>query len=71
MVSRAKDTHTTNRVVRVPDADWEEFGKIVGERNRSHVLREFVAWYLRRPKSVLPKRPDASDIAAAKNIAES
>lgn len=74
MVSRAKETHTTNRVVRVPDADWEEFGKLVGERNRSQVLREFVSWYLRRPKATLPKRPDADearDILAARNIAES
>ncbi|MES9522412.1 hypothetical protein [Streptomyces capoamus] len=71
MVSRAKETHTTNRVVRVPDADWEEFGQLVGERNRSQLLREFIAWYLRRPKSTLPKRPDARDVQAARNIAES
>lgn len=57
MVSRAKDTHTTNRVVRVPDADWEELGQLVGERNRAQLIREFIAWYLRRPKAVLPKRP--------------
>lgn len=74
MVSRAKETHTTNRVVRVPDADWEEFGKLVGERNRSQVLRDFVAWYLHRPKATMPKRPDAQtvrDVQAARNIAES
>lgn len=58
MVSRAKDTHTTNRVVRVPDDDWQAFGEAVGERERSRVLREFIAWYLRRPKAALPKRPD-------------
>ena len=60
MVSRAKDTHTTNRVFRVPDQDWEDFGALVGERNRAHLLREFIAWYLRRPKAVLPKRPAES-----------
>lgn len=73
MVSRAKETHTTNRVVRIPDADWEELGQLVGERNRAHLIREFIGWYLRRPKVVLPKRPDAHearDIAAAKNIAD-
>ena len=73
MVSRAKDTHTTNRVFRVPDQDWEDFGALVGERNRAHLLREFIAWYLRRPKVVLPKRPDAyeqRDIAAAKNLTD-
>jgi hypothetical protein len=74
MVSRAKDTHTTNRVIRVPDEDWEALGVVVGERNRAHLLREFIAWYLRRPKAVLPKRPDPQhvrDIAAARNVAES
>lgn len=57
MVSREKDTHTTNRVIRVPDDDWSDFGKAVGDRNRAAVLREFIAWYLRRPKAALPKRP--------------
>lgn len=73
MVSRAKETHTTNRVVRIPDADWEELGQLVGERNRSHLIREFIAWYLRRPKVVLPKRPDADarDVNAARTIADS
>lgn len=74
MVSRAKDTHTTNRVVRIPDADWEELGQLVGERNRAHLIREFIAWYLRRPQAVLRRRPTPEslrDMRAAKNIAES
>jgi hypothetical protein len=74
MVSRAKDTHTTNRVIRVPDTDWEDLGSVVGERHRAQLLREFIAWYLRRPKSALPKRPSEQDIAdlrAAKNLTES
>jgi hypothetical protein len=74
MVSRAKDTHTTNRVIRVPDADWEDLGSVVGERHRAQLLREFIAWYLRRPKAALPKRPSEQDIAdlrAAKNLTES
>jgi hypothetical protein len=74
MVSRAKDTHTTNRVFRVPDDDWETLGLVVGERHRAQLLREFIAWYLRRPKSPLPERPTAqaiNDLTAARNIAES
>ncbi|MFF7991745.1 hypothetical protein ACFZDG_18370 [Kitasatospora xanthocidica] len=59
MVSRAKDTHTTNRVVRIPDADWDDLGKRAGERNRAHVLRALLAWYLRRPGAELPERPPA------------
>lgn len=74
MVSRAKDTHTTNRVIRVSDADWEALGLVVGKRNRAQVLREFIEWYLRRPKASLPTRPDPGqmrDINAARTIAES
>jgi hypothetical protein len=55
MVSRAKDTHTTNRVVRVPDEDWADLGERAG--NRAQVLRELIAWYLRRPGAELPERP--------------
>ncbi|GAA2985127.1 hypothetical protein Sfulv_18290 [Streptomyces fulvorobeus] len=58
MVSRAKDSHTTNRVIRVPDDDWDELGKKVGARNRAHTLRAFIAWYLRRPGAELPSRPE-------------
>ena len=57
MVSRAKDTHTTNRVVRVPDADWDDLGARAGARNRAQVIRDLVAWYLRRPGAKLPERP--------------
>ena len=63
MVSREKDTHTTNRVFRVSDEDWEAFGRIAGERNRAQVLRDFIAWYVRRPKAHRPTRPD--DAAAS------
>jgi hypothetical protein len=59
MVSRAKDTHTTNRVVRIPDGDWDDLGVRAGLRNRAAVLRALVAWYLRRPGAELPERPPA------------
>jgi hypothetical protein len=58
MASRAKDSHTTNRVVRVPDADWAELGE-VAEAGRAEVIRQFIAWYLRRPGAKLPVRPPA------------
>jgi hypothetical protein len=64
MVSRAKETHTTNRVIRVPDTDWEDLGTVVGERHRAQLLREFIAWYLRRPKSPMPVRPPVEVIQA-------
>lgn len=70
-MAAARETHTTARPVRIPDEDWTDFGTVVGDRERSRLIREFVAWYLRRPKAALPARPDARDIAAALNIAES
>jgi hypothetical protein len=57
MVSRAKNTHTTNRVVRFSDEDWTDLGIRAGLRNRAAVLRALVAWYLRRPGAELPERP--------------
>ena len=56
MVSRAKDTHTTNRVVRMDDADWSDLGVAAGVRHRAQVIRELVRWYLRRPGAKLPER---------------
>jgi hypothetical protein len=57
MVSRAKDTHTPNRVIRVEDEDWEEFGDAVGVRQRAEAIRNFIRWYLHRPGAHAPKRP--------------
>lgn len=41
------------------DADqWKAFGEAVpDDSDRSAVLREFVAWYLRRSGAKLPQRP--------------
>lgn len=68
-----KETHTRARPVRIPPEDWAAFGALVGDRERSRLIREFIAWYLRRPKASLPKRPteeEVRDIRAARNIAE-
>lgn len=59
MVSRAKDSHTTNRVVRIGDEDWDDLGERAGGRNRAEVIRALIAWYLRRPGAQLPARPPA------------
>ncbi|MFI8191431.1 hypothetical protein ACIF8T_21850 [Streptomyces sp. NPDC085946] len=58
----AKETHTTARPVRIPKEDWDDFGALVGDRERSRLIREFIAWYLRRPKATLPKRPDPASL---------
>lgn len=57
-----KETHTRARPIRIPPEDWKDFGVLVGDRERSQLIREFVAWYLRRPKAALPKRPTEEEI---------
>lgn len=49
--------HTPHRPIRVDDELWADFGRLVGERNRAKVIREFIAWYVRRHGARLPKRP--------------
>lgn len=53
------ENHTPMRPVRIDDGLWKAFGEAVGERNRSRVLREFIAWYCRVPGAKLPQRPPA------------
>ncbi|MGI5162750.1 hypothetical protein ACQEU3_47090 [Spirillospora sp. CA-253888] len=48
---------TPRQTIRIDSGLWDEFGDLVGGRNRSRVIREFIAWYVRRPKATLPKRP--------------
>lgn len=56
VVSRAKETHTPNRVVRLGD-EWEELAEVAGKHKRAEVIRQLVRWYLRRPGAKLPERP--------------
>lgn len=56
MVSRAKDTHTTNRVIRMGD-EWEELAAVVGPRQRAALIRDLIRWWLRKPGAKLPPRP--------------
>jgi hypothetical protein len=57
MVSRAKDTHTTNRVVRIDDEDWAAYELACKDKGltrsadlRMHIKRE-VAAYRKRQKA--------------------
>lgn len=59
MVSRTKDTHTTNRVVRLGN-EWDELATAAGKRKRAAVIRQLVQWYLRYPGVKLPERPPQS-----------
>lgn len=56
VVSRTRDTHTTNRVVRL-GAEWDELAEVAGMRRRAAVIRQLVQWYLRYPGVKLPDRP--------------
>ena len=56
VVSRTKDTHTTNRVVRL-GTEWDELAETTGKRGRAAVIRQLVQWYLRYPGVKLPERP--------------
>jgi hypothetical protein len=54
------DRHTTpRRVISAGDELWDPFGEVVGARNRSAILRQFMAWFLRLPGARLPERPPA------------
>ncbi|RCG27200.1 hypothetical protein DQ384_26130 [Sphaerisporangium album] len=53
-----KDTHTRHRPIRVDTELWEAFGRLVGVRNRSAMIRDFIRWYIGIPGAELPKRPE-------------
>jgi hypothetical protein len=56
MISRAKDTHTPNRVIRL-GAEWDELAEVAGKHKRASVIKQLVQWYLRYPGAKLPERP--------------
>jgi hypothetical protein len=59
----AKATHTPPRQIRIPDDEWLPFDdatKAAG-KTRAEVVRELIRWYMRRPGTKQPDRPDASD----------
>jgi predicted DNA-binding protein len=43
----------------VPDELWDRFGELTAQAgtDRSAVLRELIAWYVRHPSGKLPNRP--------------
>ena len=47
---------TARQTVRVDEDLWARFGA-VADPDRSAVLREFIAWYVREPGAKLPARP--------------
>jgi hypothetical protein len=61
MVSRAKDTHMTNRVFRSEDDLWEDYEKACAAEGvsrsddlRAHLRRKVRAWKRRQAKAAAP-----------------
>lgn len=67
MVSRAKDSHTTNRVVRIDDDDWAAYDEACKYKGltRSADLRMHIK------REIASHRKRMRDEAAATNIAKS
>ncbi len=56
-IGDVKETHTKHRPIRVEDELWAAFGRLVGVRNRTAVIRDFIRWYVRERGAKLPRRP--------------
>lgn len=48
---------------RVAQDDWDDLKSVVGSRRRGQVVRDLIAWYLRRPGAPLPDRPSREQMA--------
>jgi hypothetical protein len=59
-IDLVKDTHTKHRPIRVDGELWEAFGALVGDRNRSAVIRDFIRWFVGARGARLPRRPQKS-----------
>jgi hypothetical protein len=53
---------TQHRSVRINDQDWKDLAAHAPKGDRSAVIKELVAWYLRRSGAKLPPRPDPRQV---------
>ncbi|WP_159043132.1 MULTISPECIES: hypothetical protein [unclassified Streptomyces] len=61
----ANQPKTQHRSVRIGDAEWADLKSRAPGGDRAAVIKELVAWYLRRPGAELPERPPAPGPADA------
>lgn len=61
MAEQDTDNHTPHRPIRVDQDLWDEFGALVGDRNRARMVRDYIRWYVGRPGVAAPKRPTKSE----------
>lgn len=57
-----EDRHVQpRRLITMGEDLWGPLGSLVGPTKRSQVIRELVAWYVRKPGAKLPERPPRQD----------
>lgn len=55
---RPKTGESKIQHIRIPDEDWQAFNSATGGKGAA-IVRAFIAWYLRKRGSAMPRRPDA------------
>lgn len=50
---------TQHRSVRIADEEWNDLAARAPGGDRAAVIKDLIAWYLRRPGARLPSRPDS------------
>ncbi|WP_327066834.1 hypothetical protein [Kitasatospora sp. NBC_01302] len=58
MAKQNTEGHTPLRQLRIPEDEWTALGRLVGDRNRTATIREFIRWYARMPGAKALHRPD-------------
>jgi hypothetical protein len=61
MAAKPQGNNTPSRPIRISEEDWTLLGRAAGFKRRSKVIGEFIAWYTRQPRAVMPVRPDRAD----------
>jgi|GEM_PF-1960905 len=68
---RSADRHATARHIISVEAElWDEFGTVVGARNRSAVIRDLLAAFLGKPGAKMPRRSKISGNSSGTNQSE-
>lgn len=55
---RSKDRHKPRATIADMEDEWRELGEVVGDGNRSEVVRQLVRAFLKRPGAKIPRRSD-------------
>ncbi|MFI5938025.1 hypothetical protein [Actinoplanes sp. NPDC051494] len=59
MPDQPADRHVRKRrPIGLDDEDWKELGAVVGDKQRSELVRQLVRAFLKRPGVKIPRRKD-------------